>query len=105
MASTQPIPLLSCALAVQQYTTFAECCQVSFNRGPADPLLGDGVTNFNCYIAPGVNVLSCYYYNGAACVLTQDLNICTSSEWQGTQAHLRRAQGAAAAHLVPISFC
>jgi hypothetical protein len=70
-------------LAVQQFITFAECCQVSFNRGPSDPLLGDGVTNFNCYIAPGVNVLSCYYYNGAACVLTQDLNICTSSEWPG----------------------
>jgi hypothetical protein len=50
---------------------------VSFNRAPSVPLLGNGISNLNCYVAPGVNALSCYYYNGAACVLTQDFGICS----------------------------
>jgi hypothetical protein len=64
--------------AAQQYATFAQCCQVSFNRAPSVPLRGNGVTSFECYLAPGVQQAPCYFWNTATCVSTSDTTICLS---------------------------
>jgi hypothetical protein len=46
-----------------EFTDFGTCCSSSFNRSSDDPLMGDGIDNFNCYVAPGV--MQNYTNNGS----------------------------------------
>jgi hypothetical protein len=54
---TGPLPLSPTPLpAPGEFTSFNECCSTSFNRTSTDAVLGDGATNFNCYVAPNVTL-------------------------------------------------
>lgn len=67
--------------AANQFTTFAQCCQVSFSRPSSTPLRGNGVSNFECYLAPGVFDPPCYVFTGSNCLLSNDINLCRSGGW------------------------
>ncbi len=74
--------------AAGQFATFAQCCQVSFSQPSSTPLRGNGISSFECYLAPGVYDPPCYVYSGSTCLLTSDPNLCRSGvqiRWSGVQ--------------------
>jgi hypothetical protein len=50
------------------------------------PIRGNGLNNFECYLAPGVFDPPCFYYNSQNCVLINDLTTCQSGKHRAIDA-------------------
>lgn len=79
--------------------SFADCCQISFNR-PGEKPLGNGKSNFTCYVARNVFNPPCWVKNQDSaiknCVQTMDKSTCQSGaqRWGGRRQRAAAAQAA-----------
>jgi hypothetical protein len=69
-AAQHPYPHAT-LLAANEYTSFNQCCRDSFNRAANVPILGNGMTSFDCYAATKASAVNNSTSGGLRAAATQ----------------------------------